>query len=98
MPLRPMGSVRLPTDAPDAPQPVPFKVSRMQAKQALLAAGLLATFDAAVAASGDDELKLYYAETSDFHRDHPALVAFMTARGMTDEQVDDLFRAAILFT
>jgi len=93
-----MGSVRLPTDAPDAPQPVPFKVSRMQAKQALLAGGLLATFDAAVAASGNPVLQLYYAETSDFHRDHPDLVAFMAALGMTDDQVDDLFRAAALIT
>ena len=98
MPLRPMGSVRLPTDAPDVPQPVPFKVSRMQAKQALLAEGLLATFDAAVAASGNPVLQLYYAETSDFHRDHPDLVAFMAALGMTDNQVDDLFRAAALIT
>ena len=96
MALKLMGSARLPTDDPAAPQPVPAKVSRMQAKQALLAAGLLATVDGAIASSGDAALQLYWAEASDFHRDHPALMAMTAALGMTPEQVDDLFRAAAL--
>jgi hypothetical protein len=94
--VRIMGSVRLPTDDPEAVPPVPLKVSRMQARRALQAEGLLEGFEAAIAASGDEDLKIYYADSSDFYRNHPTLTAFMTARGLTDAQIDNLFRAAAL--
>lgn len=74
--------------------PAPRIVSRMQAKQALQDAELLATVQAAIAGSGDADLQLYWAEASHFHRDHPALIAMTAALGMTADQVDALFRAA----
>ena len=77
---------------------VPVKVSRMQAKMALLGSGLLAAVEAAIAASDDAALKLYWAEASDFHRDHPALNGMTAVLGMTSEQVDDLFIAASQIT
>lgn len=79
-----------------ASPPVPGSVSRMQAKQALQDASLLATVDAAIAGSGDPDLQLYWAEASHFHRNHPALIAMTAALGMTSGQVDALFRAAAL--
>ena len=78
----------------DPPPPVPALVSRMQAKRALLDSGLLPTVEAAIAASDDAALQLYWAEASDFHRDHPALIAMTAALGMTSGQVDDLFISA----
>lgn len=94
--VRVMGSVRLPTDDPETPAPVPAMVSRLQAKQALLAADLLASVEAAILAGEDAALQLYWAEASHFHREHPALIAMTAALGMTSGQVDDLFRAAAL--
>ncbi|QOC54122.1 hypothetical protein [Caulobacter vibrioides] len=88
------GLMEVATYGPPPPPPVPQKVSRMQAKQALLAAGLLDDSDAAIAASGDRSLQLYWAETSEFHRNHPAVMAIGTSQGLTSGQLDDLFRAA----
>lgn len=72
---------------------VPARVSRLQAKQALLAAGLLATVDTAVA-SAAPEVQVYWAEASHFHRDHPVLEAMRLGLGWTNEALDDLFIAA----
>lgn len=82
------------TYGPAPPPPVPEKVSRMQAKQALLAADLLDDIEEAIAASNDRALQLYWAETSEFHRDHPKVAEIATSLGWTQAQLDDLFRAA----
>ena len=66
----------------------------MQAKQALLSAGLLDDIEAAISASGDRSLQLYWLETSEFHRSHPAVLQIAEAEGLTSSQLDDLFRAA----
>jgi hypothetical protein len=80
-------------DPPPAPPVVPAVVSRMQAKMALLAAGLLDDVEAAVSA-GSAELQIYWNEASDFHRDHPVLIGMTEALGLTAEQTDALFIAA----
>lgn len=82
------------TYGPAPPPPAPPKVSRMQAKQALLAADLLDDIEYAIAASNDRALQLYWAETSEFHRDHPKVAEIATSLGWTQAQLDDLFRAA----
>ncbi len=82
-----------PVFEPVPPPPVPLVISRMQAKLALHAEGLLDDVDAAVAAA-PREVQIYWAEVSELHRDHAILNQMTEALGWTSEQVDDLFRAA----
>lgn len=74
--------------------PVPSVVSRRQAKFALLQSGLLDDVDAAIATSGDRAAQIEWADAQEFRRDWTALVAMKPALGLTDAQVDDLFRLA----
>jgi hypothetical protein len=78
---------------PTPPPVIPQTVSAMQAQQALLNSGQLDAVNAAVAA-GSREVQIYWAKTSEFHRNHPTLIAMTTALGMTSAQVDALFVAA----
>lgn len=81
--------------AAEAPAvPVPQVISRRQAKQALLQTGLLDVADAAIATSGDRAAQIDWADAQEFRRDWPALAAMQPALGLTDEQIDDLFRLA----
>lgn len=68
--------------------------SRFQAKAALQAAGLLATIESVVA-GGDAFVQLAWAEAVEFRRTSPTIAALQSAAGLTDEQIDDLFRAAM---
>lgn len=74
--------------------PVPQVISRRQAKQALLQAGLLDVADAAIAASGDRAAQIDWADAQEFRRDWATLISMQNALGLTDEQIDDLFRLA----
>ena len=81
--------------APDAP--VPAAVSRFQARAALLAAGLLATIENAVAAyDGEDAslVQLAWSEATEWKRLSPTVTALASIVGLTDQQLDDLFIAA----
>ena len=92
---------RLP-DPPPAPLPVPQIVSRFQARVAMLASpatadgygNLLEQIDAAVAASDNAFIRLAWAEAVEWNRASPTVNALASGLGMTDEQLDDLFRAA----
>ena len=70
-------------------------VSRRQAKQALLRADLLDDVDAAIAASANRAWQIDWADAQEFRRDWPALVAMQPALGLSDAQIDDLFRLAV---
>jgi hypothetical protein len=93
--------VRLP-DPPPPPAPVPQLVSRFQARAAMLATpatsedfpNLLAQIDAAVAASDNAFIRLAWAEAVEWNRASPTVNAIAGALGVTDAQLDDLFRAA----
>lgn len=74
--------------------PVPQVISRRQAKQALLQAGLLDVADAAIAASADRAAQIDWTDAQEFHRDWATLISMQHALGLTDEQIDDLFRLA----
>ena len=74
--------------------PVPQEVSRFQARAALMQAGLLETADLAVAASGDAFLQLAWKEAVGFPRNSPSIAALAPTLGLTEADVDDLFRAA----
>lgn len=68
-------------------------VSRFQARAALLGAGLLATADAAI--QGADEVaKLAWSDAQEFRRNSPLVAAIAAQLGLTDTQLDDLFRQA----
>lgn len=77
---------------------VPQEVSRFQARAALMAAGLLETADLAVAASGNAFLQLAWKEATAFPRNSPGIAALAPALGLTDDDLDNLFRAAALIT
>lgn len=80
--------------APDPePAPVPEKVSRYQARAALYGAGLLGAVDIAVAAS-DPLVQMAWADAGEFRRNSPAINTLGAALGLTDAQIDDLFRVA----
>lgn len=68
--------------------------SRFQARAALHAAGLLASVEAAVA-QADEFTKIAWADAVEFRRNSPTIAGLAGAVGMTDTQIDDLFRAAM---
>ena len=87
-----------------APEPTPEDVlaaereamvcSRFQAKAALHLAGLLPQVEAAIA-NADPLTQLAWAEAVEYSRHSPAILALAGVLELTDEQVDDLFRAAM---
>ena len=72
---------------------VPEKVSRFQARAALLQAGLLAQAEAAVAQAGPLAL-LAWQDAQEFHRNSPTINGLAPALGLTAEQIDALFIVA----
>lgn len=76
--------------------PVPASVSPRQASLALLAAGLLDTVESAVAAA-PKAVQIDWQRATEIRRDNPTLAAVSAQLGLTDAQVNDLFRAAAQF-
>lgn len=79
-----------------APAPVvsvPAAVSPRQIRQALTAAGLRASVEAAIAASNQDTKDWYEFSTS-VERSHSMVASMGTALGVSSAQLDDLFIAA----
>ncbi len=72
---------------------VPRTVTMRQARQALLAAGLLGAVNEAVAEAGA-AAQIDWDFSSEVHRDWPMLLALQPALGWTDQQLDALFIAA----
>ena len=73
---------------------IPQQVTAFQARAALYNAGLLATVEAAVAASTDEVLKLAWGHALHFDRNSPTIAAMAAALGLSDTDVDNLFVAA----
>lgn len=69
--------------------------SRFQAKAALLGAGMLASVEAVIDAS-DPVAQLAWTDAVEFRRTSPTIALLAGAIGLTDAQLDDLFRAASL--
>lgn len=75
------------------PPPVPARVTPLQARKALRAAGLKSQVDAYVATLSDEAKEEWeYCVTVD--RSNGLVVEAATALGMTSGQIDDLFRTA----
>lgn len=77
--------------------PQGFTVSMFQARAALMAAGLYDTVDAAMQQAGGVNLVAWEYAT-EVRRDSPMVQAMAQQLGLTDEQVDDLFRQASQIT
>lgn len=83
---------------PPVPVAVPASVSIFQARTALRRAGLFDAAEAAVQASGDAEIQDAWVYAAEFPRTSPTIAALAHQLGLTDAQIDDLFRAAALIT
>ena len=76
-----------------ARNPVPQQVTMRQARLALLKAGLLDDAEAAIASAGREaQLEWEYASVAE--RSNPVIAIVQQQQGVTDEQIDDLFREA----
>lgn len=81
------------------PPLVPESVSRFQARAALMQAGMLEPVEAMMtdtnpATAVDPFVALAWREVIEFRRDSPMVLALMPALGLTESQLDDLFRFA----
>jgi len=86
--------VRLKTDAELLVQfkaTVPVSISMRQARQALLASGLLATIDAAIASGPDESLKIDWEYAVECRRDWTSLIAMASSLNLSEVQLDNLF-------
>lgn len=70
-------------------------VSRFQARAALFNAGLLASVEAAVA-EASQFVQIAWADAQEFRRNSTTIATLKTAVGLTDAQLDQLFRDAAL--
>lgn len=83
------------TDAP--PIPVPQSVTMRQAQRALLAVGKLDAVNAAIDAIPGDvgrAARIDWEKSSSVERNWPLVASVGAALGMTDGDIDDLFRTA----
>ena len=80
------------------PAKVPDSVTRRQARQALLLAGLLdmvqPAIDAIPSPTARAMIEIEWNDSLQFERDRPALIGLATALGMTSAQLDQLFITA----
>jgi hypothetical protein len=79
----------------EEPAPVPRSVSAFQARAALSRAGLLDAVEAAIAGMGG-EAALAWEYATEFIRTGALLNSVATGLGLTEAQIDDLFRQAAL--
>jgi hypothetical protein len=70
--------------------------TKFQAKAALAAIGKLTLADSVVLASGNATIQLAWAEASTFKRNSPSIAALAGALSLSETDLDDLFRAAVL--
>lgn len=80
------------------PPAVPHSVTRRQARQALLLAGLLdmvqPAIDAIPSPTARAIVEIEWNDSLHFERDRPALIGLATALGMTSAQLDQFFITA----
>lgn len=77
------------------PEPIPASVSRRQAKQALILAGLYDQVQPAIDAIEDAQerliMQVFWDDSITFERENPQLKGMALALNLSDEQLDDLF-------
>lgn len=80
-------------------EPIPDAVTKRQARQQLLIAGLLPSVQPAIDSIPDPTeralAQIYWDDSQEYERNHPMLTTLAkTLLGMTDQQLDDLFKEA----
>jgi hypothetical protein len=70
-------------------------VSRFQAKAALFQLGLLEKIETLLAGAANYIHRLAWDESTEFHRDSPTLNFLAVAAGLSEAELDDLFRLAM---
>lgn len=95
-----IGDLAIIPTPPEAPAPVPYRVSQRQLRLAMLAAGINpATITAAINAISDPAQKagaaVEWEYAAWFERQHPLIASLSAGLGLSSEDVDNLFRAAI---
>ena len=75
------------------PPPVPQAVSRFQARAALKIAGLLSKIEEQVA-QADPIVQIAWTDAVEFRRNSPTIAELAKAVGLTEDQIDELFRNA----
>lgn len=85
------------TEANSVP-PVPAKVTRRQARQALVLAGkydlVQPALDAIADATQRKLMQIEWGDSLEFERTRPSLIALGAAIGLSPSQIDQLFRTA----
>jgi len=77
------------------PPPVPQAVSKFQARAALFQAGLLDAVKAIMEdPSTDPIVRMAWEAATEFQRNSPTVLAMYPALGLSDSQLDDMFRFA----
>lgn len=91
-----------PEPAPEPiPEPVPYEISLWRAKAVLAASGLLETVEAmivALPAPDGDIVRLAWNNAAPLVRDGATIAALAPQMGLTDEQIDNMFRQAANLT
>jgi hypothetical protein len=86
------------TPPPPPPPAIPQSVTRRQAKQALLLAGILGNVQPAIDAIPDATqralVQIEWDDSQTFERDRPALLSLAGALGLDDAALDALFVTA----
>jgi hypothetical protein len=95
------GQVHVVPEPPAEPLPVPESLANWRVKAVLDMQGLTTTVDAAIAALPDSPEKIVISRAwngnGDVFRTSPTVTSFMAILGLTDAQVDDMFRLAATF-
>jgi hypothetical protein len=94
-------TLRIIEEPVSAPTPVPESLANWRVKAVLDMQGLTPTVDAAIAAMPDSNEKIIISRAwngnGDVLRHSPTVNSFMAILGLTDAQVDDMFRLADTF-
>ena len=80
-------------EVPREPEPVPQRVTALQARRALLAADMLDQVEAAISRQ-PRAVQIAWEYATEIHRDDPMLASTAQALGLNADALDDLFRAA----
>lgn len=92
------GVVKFVHDLEDAPVAGPQPITMRQVRLALLQAGLLSNVEAAIAALPEPERTAAHIEweyATEMKRDHTLISTLAVGLGLSAEQIDNLFQAAV---
>ena len=87
----------IPESPPDTADPVPASVSRFQARAALQLAGLLDDAEAAIA-QANPLSRIAWEHANVYRRDSPTVISIGQQLGLSEADMDELFKTAASIT